>query len=146
MVFISRGLQSGEEYGIADAMNVTRLNCRHAYCYQRVTVAFAYDKSRASARKRLLATNADSELLGIAIWVATSRVLKTGVKLAASWRHGSGPIRRFLSSPDGFLLMLKFPIRESDGNTSRMVLEKLIKGGENQRAGQCRKGTDSRTL
>jgi hypothetical protein len=35
-----------------------------------------------------------------------------------------------MTKVDGFLLMLKFPIRESDGNTSRMVLEKLIKGGE----------------
>jgi hypothetical protein len=53
---------------------------------------------------------------------------------------------RFLPSLDGLLLMLKFPIRESDGNTSRMVLEKLTKRGENQRVGKCRRRTDSRTL
>ena len=30
---------------MADAMNLTRLDYRHAYSYQRVAVAFAYDKS-----------------------------------------------------------------------------------------------------
>ena len=49
-------------------------------------------------------------------------------------------------SPDGSLLMFKFPIRGSDGNTSRMVLEKLTEGGDNQRVGKGRRRTDSRTL
>jgi hypothetical protein len=62
--------QSGEECGKADARNLTRLNCRHAYSYQRVTVVFGYDKSRALERKLLFATMAHGELLGAAILVS----------------------------------------------------------------------------
>jgi hypothetical protein len=65
LALLSRRLQSGEEYGIADAMNLTRLDCPHAYSYQRVAVTFAYDKSRS-----IRTTIADGELLGTAILVS----------------------------------------------------------------------------
>jgi hypothetical protein len=94
---LGRGLQSGEECGIADAMNLTRLNCRHAYSYQRVTVAFAYDKSRASERKLLLVTNADSDLVGTAILASYFRVLKRGLigGQLASWQSPNRKVSSF---------------------------------------------------
>jgi hypothetical protein len=74
LVLLCRGLQSGEEYGIADAMNLTRLDCPHAYSYQRVAVTFAYDKIRASERK-LTGSRIDTTLAGLLVLLGCALLL-----------------------------------------------------------------------